>query len=201
MQIDPVGKESIRPIVPWLTCSQELLSTPLTTDQNNPYVARWDSFSREPWVYFSPDWLSPEAAYIALTSITETSTRWPKTSFANVISLRHLHVLAPHLDIDDIRYLESKGALSIPSASLQSELLESYIQFVHPFLPLLDLPQFLRLVQTKSSKISLCLFQTLMFAASTFVNIGALRREGYATRREAKDGFFQKAKVRHNVLL
>ncbi|RYC85896.1 Cutinase transcription factor 1 beta [Fusarium oxysporum f. sp. narcissi] len=37
---------------------------------------------------------------------------------------------------EDVRYLRSKGALSVPSVPLQSALLQAYVEYVNPYMPL-----------------------------------------------------------------
>lgn len=44
-----------------------------------------------------------------------------------------------HLANVDMSYLAMKHALTIPRISLRNEILKVYAQFVHPFLPILDL--------------------------------------------------------------
>src|SRR5579862_9746382 len=48
----------------------------------------------------------------------------------------------PPMSHEDIYYLQSKGAFDLPERSTQEELVFLYFSFVHPFLPLLDEPDF-----------------------------------------------------------
>ena len=99
---------------------------------------------------------------------------------------------------DEISYLEKKGALTVPRGSLRSEMLRAYVEFVHPYMPLLDLNDFLTMVDRRdgsNGKVSLILFQAVMFAGSAFVDMEHLRTAGYATRKEARKDFFQKTRV------
>jgi hypothetical protein len=97
----------------------------------------------------------------------------------------------------DIDFLQAKGALDIPEVELRNELLKSYIQYVHPFMPLLDLDEFLGIILRgdASSQLSLLLFQAVMFAGTAFVNIRHLHAAGYDTRKEARKAFFRRARV------
>ena len=47
---------------------------------------------------------------------------------------------------DDITYLQNKGALAIPDSELRNELLRSYAEYMHPFMPLLNLHRFVRII-------------------------------------------------------
>ncbi|KAG9387615.1 Cutinase transcription factor 1 alpha [Pyrenophora tritici-repentis] len=99
---------------------------------------------------------------------------------------------------DEISYLEKKGALTVPRGSLRSEMLRAYVEFVHPYMPLLDLHDFLTMVDQRdgaNGKVSLILFQAVMFAGSAFVGMEHLRSAGYATRKDARKDFFQKTRI------
>lgn len=99
---------------------------------------------------------------------------------------------------DEISYLEKKGALNVPRGNLRSEMLRAYVEFVHPYMPLIDLHDFLSIVDRRDGskgKVSLILFQAVMFAGSAFVDMEHLRAAGYASRKDARKDFFQKTRV------
>jgi hypothetical protein len=77
-------------------------------------------------------------------------------------------------------------------------MLRAYVEFVHPYMPLLDLHDFLTMVDRRDGskgKVSLILFQAVMFAGSAFVDMEHLRTAGYATRKDARKDFFQRTRV------
>jgi hypothetical protein len=99
---------------------------------------------------------------------------------------------------DDVAYLEKKGALTLPKATLRSEMLRAFVEYVHPYMPLLDLHDFLMMIDQPDGslgKVSLILFQAVMFAGAAFVDMQYLRAAGYVTRKEARKDFFQKTRV------
>jgi hypothetical protein len=102
---------------------------------------------------------------------------------------------------DDITYLHNKGALAIPNEELRNELLRSYAQYVHPFMPLLDLHKFVRIVDQKDGvhSVSLLLFQAVMFAGIAPVEMRFLKAAGYTTRREARRAFFDKTRLLYDL--
>jgi hypothetical protein len=105
---------------------------------------------------------------------------------------------------DEVAYLEKKGALTVPKSTLRSEMLRAYVEFVHPYMPLLDLHDFLAMIDRPDGslgKVSLILFQAVMFAGSAFVDMRHLRTAGYASRKEARKDFFQKTRVSHHFSL
>lgn len=103
---------------------------------------------------------------------------------------------------EDVRYLHAKGALSVPCLSLQNALLRAYIEFVHPYMPLMDLLPFLSVINRydgSEGQISLFLYHAVMFSATAFVDMRHLREAGYATRKAARKAFFLKTRVSHSV--
>ncbi|KAL5406128.1 hypothetical protein PMIN04_012140 [Paraphaeosphaeria minitans] len=99
---------------------------------------------------------------------------------------------------EEISYLEKKQALKVPKGALRSEMLRAYVEFVHPYMPLLDLHDFLTVINKSdgsNGKVSLILFQAVMFAGSAFIDMEYLRTAGYVTRKEARKDFFQKTRI------
>jgi len=54
----------------------------------------------------------------------------------------YIRGLPQRLQHEDIDYLAAKRALTIPDVELRNQLLKSYIHYVHPYMPLLDLDEF-----------------------------------------------------------
>ncbi len=99
---------------------------------------------------------------------------------------------------DDIQYLWKKGALTIPDVAFRNALLQAYVEYVYPYMPLIELHDFLRIVDRndgETGKISLVLFQAVMFAGTAFVDKAYLTAAGYSTRKAARKAFYQKARV------
>ncbi|KAK5627090.1 hypothetical protein RRF57_002805 [Xylaria bambusicola] len=99
---------------------------------------------------------------------------------------------------EDVDYLRAKGALSVPSFALQKALLRAYAEYVHPYMPLLDLHSFLGIVDARDGsrgQTSLFLYQAVMFCATAFVSNKALKEAGYASRKVARRTFFSKARL------
>ncbi|KAH7130774.1 cutinase transcription factor 1 alpha [Dendryphion nanum] len=110
----------------------------------------------------------------------------------------YIKPLPSRIGPDEISYLEKKGALTLPQGTLRSEMLRAYVEFVHPYMPLLDLYDFLTIIDRPDGslgRVSLILFQAVMFAGSAFVDMRHLRAAGYVTRKEARKDFFTKTRV------
>jgi hypothetical protein len=68
---------------------------------------------------------------------------------------------------EDLRYLESKGALSLPPQPLCEHFLLSYFQHVQPLTPVLNTKDFLKLYGSEfPQKPSLLLLYSIFFAAA-----------------------------------
>jgi hypothetical protein len=100
---------------------------------------------------------------------------------------------------EDVQYLALKGALTLPNITLQNALLQCYIEYVYPYMPLIDLHDFLSIVDRRdgvNGQTSLLLYQSIMFSATAFVDMRHLREAGFPSRKAARKAFFQKTRVR-----
>jgi hypothetical protein len=157
-----------------------------------------------------------------LTTSDVSPTAGARTESIQVLSpqSKHEHILYPCQPVDDepvclehlplyirrpqhkikpqeLDYLSQCGALSVPNDELRDQLLLSVVLYVYPFLPVLDLQEFLDGVEGKEDcKISLILFQAVMFAGTAFVDLQYLLDAGFENRIAARACFFQKIKVR-----
>lgn len=109
----------------------------------------------------------------------------------------YIKPLPSRLSLDDILYLEKKGALAIPADPMRDELLKCYAEFVHPYMPLLNIHDMIATIDSDdgSTPISLLLFQSIMFSATAFIDIRHLKKAGYHSRRDARRDFFQKTRL------
>ena len=105
--------------------------------------------------------------------------------------------LPSHLTAEDRDFLVHRGVLEIPEVRWRNEILRSYFQSVHPFMPLLDVEAFLEPMVRRSSrsKVSLLLLNAVMCSGALHVNTHVLRALGYNTRKAARRAFFEKARV------
>jgi hypothetical protein len=103
----------------------------------------------------------------------------------------------PRIAGEDLEYLMKKGAFSVPEVGHRNELLRCYAQFVHPFLPLIDIQDVLTIVwrNNPSARVSMLLLQAIMFAATAFIDMAYLEAQGYMTRQSASKAFFTRAKL------
>ncbi|RVX66678.1 hypothetical protein B0A52_09491 [Exophiala mesophila] len=108
-----------------------------------------------------------------------------------------IHPISPRIMTEDLEYLQRKGAFIIPDTGFRNELLRCYVQYVHPYLPLVDLEDLLTTIEKNQSTdtVSLLLFQAVMFAATAYIDMRYLVAQGYVTRKAARKAFFQKVKL------
>ncbi|KAK1141939.1 hypothetical protein N8T08_008352 [Aspergillus melleus] len=109
----------------------------------------------------------------------------------------YIRGLPSRLQREDIDYLAMKGALTVPDVGLRNELLKAYIHYVHTYMPLLDLEDFLQTIVQNDGirRMSLLLFQAVMFAGTAFIDLKHLHAAGYPTRKAARKAFFQRARL------
>ena len=109
----------------------------------------------------------------------------------------YIRGLPARLQKEDIDYLAMKGALTVPDVTLRNELLKAYIHYVHTYMPLLDLEDFLQTIVQNDGirRMSLLLFQAVMFAGTAFIDLKHLQASGYSSRKAARKAFFQRARL------
>ncbi|KKK19960.1 hypothetical protein ARAM_005258 [Aspergillus rambellii] len=114
---------------------------------------------------------------------------------------RFLKPLPDRVPPEDLEFLRFRGALSIPESGLRTELLRCYIKWVHSFLPLLDLQEFLRCIAENdpNGNISLLLFQAVMFVATAFIDFKHLQSAGYTTRKSARNAFYTRLRLLYSL--
>ncbi|KAF5863412.1 hypothetical protein ETB97_010170 [Aspergillus alliaceus] len=141
-------------------------------------------------------------ATMPLHHVTSQIQQLLDPSFANarsggIILPDYIRGLPPRLQKEDIDYLAMKGALTVPDVPLRNELLKAYIHYVHTYMPLLDLEDFLQTIVQNDGirRMSLLLFQAVMFAGTAFVDLKHLQAAGYSSRKVARKAFFQRARL------
>ncbi|KAK2469289.1 hypothetical protein H9L39_19006 [Fusarium oxysporum f. sp. albedinis] len=102
------------------------------------------------------------------------------------------------MSLGDVAYLQTKGALTLPSPELQNSLVASFFKYIHPYMPILDIDRFLQSASSRlgvEGQVSLLLYQTILFAGATHVNVTELQKAGFGTPRQARKEFFCKCKL------
>ncbi|VUC28830.1 unnamed protein product, partial [Clonostachys rosea] len=102
------------------------------------------------------------------------------------------------INADDMAFLLSKGALSLPSQALQLALVRAYADSIYPHLPVIDLSHFLECITATdyvAPRVSLLLYQAILAAGTACVKLGDLKDAGFQTRKSARRIFLDKVKL------
>ena len=158
-----------------------------------PLFGRDDPPAQQPWT----DTRLDQSPLFGNTVVPQ-----PAQVFANSLSATALPAFIKPFPLSikpsHLSFLESEKALDLPNPTLESELLRCYLEFVHPYMPLLEVHDMLRSIRNKDGsggQISLLLYQSIMFSATAFADKKLLTAAGYETRRSARRAFFEKAQV------
>ncbi|KAK5462949.1 hypothetical protein LTS15_002661 [Exophiala xenobiotica] len=108
--------------------------------------------------------------------------------------------IAPYpsrIPAEDLEFLVRKGAFTVPDPELRAELLRGYVFCVYPFMPMLDLKAFVEAVlnDRKDGRVSLLLFQAVMFAGISSLEPHHIHRLGFDSAKQAREVFFTRVKL------
>ncbi|KIV83832.1 hypothetical protein PV11_05821 [Exophiala sideris] len=119
--------------------------------------------------------------------------------FGNVLPA-YIQPIPMTIPAEDIEYLQRKGAFTVPKTNLRNQWLHSYVQFVHPFLPIIDLEDFLTAIERNQSTntVSLFLFQAIMFAGALHADVKDPASYGYTTLKDMQRNLFNRLRLLYN---
>jgi hypothetical protein len=102
-----------------------------------------------------------------------------------------------HLDQSQHSILRRQEAMSMPSTELMNEILSTYIGYIHPRLPFLELSVLSSDLRkgVSAGTFSLLVLQALTSAALVYVKESSVENAGYKSPREASRAYYAKAKV------
>ncbi|KAH6879564.1 fungal-specific transcription factor domain-containing protein, partial [Thelonectria olida] len=113
------------------------------------------------------------------------------------LSLSNLPLLPTH----DICFLEVQGCLHVPCRPLLTEFMRQYFLHLHPILPILNEGDFWDAYfqnpnsRIPNQKVSLLLFQSMLFACCNFISHETINSLGLSNMREARATFYRRAKL------
>ncbi|KAH7153021.1 fungal-specific transcription factor [Dactylonectria macrodidyma] len=111
----------------------------------------------------------------------------------------------PNIPPQDVNFLELQGCLRVPTRTMLDEFLQQYFLHVHPLLPLINEGDFWDLYchSTNSGmpteRMSLLLFQAILFASCNFVSRTTIKALGYPSIRAARAAFYRRAKLLYDL--
>lgn len=112
---------------------------------------------------------------------------------------RFVRPLPATMPLEDVEFLQQKGALTIPDTTLREALVQAYLEHVHPLLPVINIEDFVESLIEENEfnlKISLLFLQAVMFAGSAYVDWNLLAEAGFKSRKEARETLYQRVRVR-----
>jgi hypothetical protein len=145
---------------------------------------------------FSPS--PPNSSPISISSDSSHAAMEASISSAQQNLPLYFQPVPDRIKAEDLEYLQKKGVFSLPDCRLRDQLLEAFVEFVHGYIPVLEISSFLNGIHnedTTAGKISLLVFYAVMFAASSCTRLEHLQNSGYSTRKEARRDFWQKTRV------
>ncbi|KFY94982.1 hypothetical protein V498_03599, partial [Pseudogymnoascus sp. VKM F-4517 (FW-2822)] len=112
------------------------------------------------------------------------------------------HFLVPMPSItsllpEDINYLSTKGAFTLPPRHIREALIRCYFHYVNPFSPILDANDFL--LDYEKGRISLLLLWSMFIAAASFIDHSMLTEDFYPSRTALKRAMYQRAKALYDA--
>lgn len=110
-----------------------------------------------------------------------------------LVPMPSIKALAP----EDVNYLRSKGAFTLPPARVREAMIRCYFHYVHPFAPILDANEFI--TEYEKGRKSLLLLWSMFIAAASFVDENLLTEDFYPSRRALKRGMYQRAKALYDA--
>lgn len=111
----------------------------------------------------------------------------------------------PNLPPQDVNFLEQQGCLRVPTRAILDEFLQQYFLHVHPLLPLVNEGDIWDLYclnpngSSPTERISLLLFQSILFASCNFVSKSSIKSLGYPSIRAARAGLYRRAKLLYDL--
>ncbi|OJJ57181.1 hypothetical protein ASPSYDRAFT_181585 [Aspergillus sydowii CBS 593.65] len=158
-----------------------------TINQTNPHLERIRALA------FEADGRDLGPALSSTTSLPG------HVSFANYhfLELRGLTTL----DREDLAFLAAKGCLSVPEESVLDEFIRQYFLHVHPSSPVIDEAEFWRVYRDPAAgkKISLFVFQAILFAGSPYISMETIRKCGWTDKRNARNVLYKRVKVLYDL--
>ncbi|KAI1827490.1 hypothetical protein F4861DRAFT_366671 [Xylaria intraflava] len=99
-----------------------------------------------------------------------------------------------------VNFLESEGCFRIPTRPILDEFVQQYFLHVHPLLPLINEDDFWNLycqldIGVELEKMSLLVFQAMLFSCCNFVSKSSIKALGFANIRTARATLYRRTKL------
>ncbi|KAK6194045.1 hypothetical protein LQW54_011847 [Pestalotiopsis sp. IQ-011] len=106
----------------------------------------------------------------------------------------------PNIMPQDVNYLESQGCFRIPTREILNEFVQQYFLHIHPILPMLNEGDFWNMYGDAGhggagEKMSLLVFQSMLFSSSNFVPKSCIKALGFPSIRAARATLYRRCKL------
>ncbi|KAK0375736.1 fungal specific transcription factor domain-containing protein [Colletotrichum limetticola] len=151
--------------------------------------------------------MTPQASYVDRKGMTSEIDGFPANVFCSLwynsyayyqfLVLTNLSSMPPQ----DYKFLEQQGCLHIPAPTILDDFVRHYFLYVHPILPIIDEGAFWDIYSQRfkpqpcCNKLSLLLFQSMLFSCCNFLPQTTLAQLGLETTRRARAIFYRRAKL------
>ncbi|KAF4987494.1 hypothetical protein FDECE_15414 [Fusarium decemcellulare] len=95
-------------------------------------------------------------------------------------------------------FLQSQGVFELPNVTIQCALIASFVEYIYPRMPLIDLENFLSCVGSPDGsrgKVSLVLYYAVLFAGSTHVELEDIHIYGYSDRKLLRRELYRRVEL------
>ncbi|KAJ9611688.1 hypothetical protein H2200_004872 [Cladophialophora chaetospira] len=118
----------------------------------------------------------------------------------------HIHLpayitpLPKTIDLENLQVLVQMNALAFPPAELANDMIQSFICYVYPLLPILRLDDFLAAIEGEHGKtISPLLFQAVLFAGAVFTDFSHSQHPSFRQCKDAQKLLFSRVKLLYDM--
>ena len=120
---------------------------------------------------------------------------------ARAVKANHYIVNRERLRRDHLRKRPLGVPQPLPETEIVFELLRCYFQYVHPFLPILNISEVLLKAASNDEHVGSLLMYSIFLAAASYVEPSTLERAGFPSRKSMKQYFYQRAKEIYDAQL
>ncbi|KAH8682212.1 hypothetical protein BX600DRAFT_492282 [Xylariales sp. PMI_506] len=121
-------------------------------------------------------------------------------SYYPFLAINNLHNIPPQ----DVNYLESQGCLRVPTREILDEFVKQYFLHVHTMLPMINEGDFWDMYGHyghggNGEKMSLLVFQSMLFVSSNFVSKESIKALGFPSIRVARFSLYRRCKLLYDM--
>lgn len=122
---------------------------------------------------------------------------WQSPRIGDIILPNFISPIKPGRCHQHSGYLKSQQALDFPPVTLRNALITSYVQYVYPQLPCVDIHHMLQAIATdgKAARVSILLLQAVLLAGSAHVEKEYLLEAGYQNRTELRQDLSDRVRL------